>query len=116
MTLPRHRREPYIALSEEIVEMRGEPLHAIWWRGKQWAVTAYGIERLDGTYPIEADRILEKPAYPWPVHMAEKIWVDADEFTTAWIVAIVLHGHGDKADAKRIRKGFAQLSPRKDRR
>jgi hypothetical protein len=31
------------------VACRGEALREIWWRGRQWAVTSYGIECLDGT-------------------------------------------------------------------
>jgi hypothetical protein len=41
---------PRIELSSEPVKVRGEDLSEIWWRGQQWAVTAYGIECLDGAY------------------------------------------------------------------
>lgn len=65
----------------------------IWWSGRQWAVTAYGIERLDGTYPIEKTRLFENlPRYSWPEHMGGKTWADNDDFATAWLVAIALHG------------------------
>lgn len=36
------------------VENQAENLDEIWWQGRQWAVTAYGIEARDGTYHIEA--------------------------------------------------------------
>jgi hypothetical protein len=66
-------------------------LDEIWWRGSQWAVTAYGIEALDGRYPIAVDYLLSTAPY-WPQHMAEKSWVDTDDFRTAFCVALVLHG------------------------
>jgi hypothetical protein len=76
-------------------------LDEIWWRERQWAVTAYGLEvdRSDGdheipAYAIPADRLLEgvDDDYPWPLHMASKKWVDLSSFATAWIVALVMHG------------------------
>lgn len=106
-----HRSTPCIYLSNDEVRVRGEALDEIWWRGRQWAVTAYGIEKLDGTYVAEAARLLDNPEYPWPVHMAGKNWVDIDEFTTAWMIAIVLHGRGKDADPSSIREMFGQLPP-----
>ena len=76
------------------VKVSGEPLHAILWRGRQWAVTAYGIEALDGGYAIKANRLREdfgSGFHEWPAHMSEKDWVDVDDFATAWMVALVLH-------------------------
>jgi hypothetical protein len=92
-----------IAIANDPVARRGDQLDEIWWRGKQWAVTAYGIECLDGTYPIKADRLLQDmPGYSWPQHIAEKGW-DVAEFTTAWMVAILMHGRKDvRAVCKRI--------------
>jgi hypothetical protein len=49
----------------------------VWWHGRQWAVTEYGIERLDGTYVIDAKRLTENiETYGWPGHMRGKDWVD----------------------------------------
>jgi hypothetical protein len=71
---------------------RGEDLNEIWWQGRQWAVTAYGIERRDGTYGIEAGRLFEDEQYGgWPAHMAHKVWVDIEDFCTAWLLAIAMH-------------------------
>lgn len=81
-----------IAIASDPVPLRGEALGEIWWRGRQWAVTSDGIERLDGTYVIERSRLVEYPEESWPEHMAGKIWVDVPEFTTAWLVALLLHG------------------------
>ena len=117
---PRRRRGveggARVELSRELVKVRGESLDEIWWRGKQWAVTAYGIECLDGCYFIEKTRFLEglteKPhPYPWPLHMAEKNWVDVDEFTTAWMIGILLHGYGRRVVARPIRESFGMLPP-----
>jgi hypothetical protein len=84
----------------------GEPLHSIWWRGRQWAVTEYGIEALDGTYSFEAKRLTEDIA-TWgrPAHMAEKDWVDIEDFSTAWLVALALHRRVGRA----IRKALARM-------
>jgi hypothetical protein len=109
---PRQRRGIVrIELSSEPVKIRGEELHEIWWRGKQWAVTAYGVECLDGSYFFEAKRLLENLEYPWPLHMAEKNWVDIDEFATAWMIAILLHGQARKITAKAIRDTISKLPP-----
>ncbi len=109
---PRSRRGVNcVEMNRNPVKVRGEILHEVWWRGKQWAVTAYGIESLDGTYVAEACRLLEQQNYPWPLHMATKKWVDIDEFTTAWMVALLLHGHGNKIDPVAIREMFGRLRP-----
>jgi hypothetical protein len=77
------------------VACRGEALREIWWRGRQWAVTSYGIECLDGTYSFEAKRLAEglhssgPVEASWCVSMAEKGWVDVDDFATAWLVGAV---------------------------
>jgi hypothetical protein len=64
------------------VSVWGEALNPIWWRGRQWAVTDYGIECLDGTYVIEANR-LHHPGSPtnhnWPEQLCDKDWVDVDD-------------------------------------
>jgi hypothetical protein len=96
------------------VHVRGEDLREVWWRGRQWAVTAGGIERLDGTYIIEANRLDERhyanKDWPdWPQHIAEEAWADVDEFATAWMVAVLLHGKAGKLYPKAIRESFSNL-------
>jgi hypothetical protein len=92
-----------IATSRNVVAVRGEQPSQIWWRGAQWAVTTSGIERLDGTYSIKADRLLEdEPDYSWPEHMAGKGWIDVDEFVTAWLVALAMHGYDGKLTPDRV--------------
>ena len=93
------------------VQNRGDPLGAIWWRGRQWAVTSDGIEALDGCYYIAANRLLEDcPIYGWPPHMADKNWVDVPDFITAWLVAIALHGK----DARMIATVLDKATQRRD--
>ncbi len=87
-----------IETNTDAVHIRGEALSEIWWQGRQWAVTEYGIERRDGTYFLEGGRLAEiRPETQladFPLHMCEKEWVDFPDFYTAWLVALVLHGHG----------------------
>ena len=113
--IPPHQRRDVerVTIADNEVKCRGEALGEIWWRGAQWAVTSDGIECLDGTYFIAKGRLLENREYPWPLHMAGKGWVDNDEFTTAWMVGLVLHGYGygNRINAKRLRALFAMLPP-----
>ncbi len=37
-----------IAYDKTDVKLRGEPLDEVWWQGRQWAVTAHGLEARDG--------------------------------------------------------------------
>ena len=95
------------------VARRGTPLHAIWWRGRQWAVTNYGVEALDGTYAIEARRLTEGLGSIAPrVWLCEQVaceeWVDIDDLATAWLVAMTLHGIRSSA-ARTIRGAIARL-------
>ena len=91
-----------IETNTEAVVNRREPLSEIWWQGRQWAVTSYGLEARDGRYHIEGRRLTEtrnqpkspQPAPDWPLHMCMKGWVDPADFCTAWLVGLVLHGHG----------------------
>ena len=57
-------------------------------RGRQWAVTKFGIECRDGSYAIAGDRYEEdEPNYSWVQHMAGKDWVDIEDFAEAMRVA-----------------------------
>jgi len=95
------------------VKNRGEPLHRILWRGRQWAVTVYGVEALDGTYFFDRSRIADGVVskfdahHSWPVHMAEKTWVDIDDFVTCWLVAITLHGV--KVNSKHVTAALSEM-------
>jgi hypothetical protein len=68
------------------------------WRGRQWVVSAGGIRPHDGNdYEIETGRLGEETRRlgvalsDWLLHMAEKSWVDIDDFIAAWCVAIAIH-------------------------
>jgi len=82
----------------------------IWWRGSQWAVTEDGIEALDGNYFIGRERLLEEAEeWPWVRQLSEKTWVDSDEFATAYMVALVLHGYS-QVDAGALRVHFGKMA------
>jgi hypothetical protein len=109
----RHRRHNRVVTASDEVKLQGEPLHEIWWRGRQWAVTEYGVEALDGTYAIEGSRLLEDlPEYSWLEHMSGKRWVDPDDFATAWLVGLLLHGCAARAPAPAaLLQLFGKLPP-----
>jgi hypothetical protein len=79
-----------------------------WWRGRQWTVDADGIYCPEHDYFIKADRLGEtrpgRPGNPhdgwpdWPMHLAEKPWVDIDDFLAAFAVALALHGRRFKRE------------------
>jgi hypothetical protein len=49
-----------------------------------WAVTTYGVESLTTYCPIARDRLNECEAeYTWELHMADKSWVNMDDFRAA---------------------------------
>jgi hypothetical protein len=113
---PRERRgdEP-IAIDRAEVHVRGDALHPILWRGKQWAVTEFGIEALSGTYSIKAKRLAEGVEnYGWPMHMTQKSWVDVDDFCTAWLVAIALFNVRVPGGMKGVREALSRAAPSRD--
>jgi hypothetical protein len=75
--------------SSEPVRVCGDQLSwPIFWQGRQWAVTSYGVERRDGTYCVKKDRLWENDeVHSWVHHMAEKNWVDLPDFAEALRVA-----------------------------
>lgn len=81
--------EPPAYESKEDVPVLGEALaEPVIWKGHQWAVTAWGIEARDGKYPIEGKRVWEdNHGHGWIDHMAEKSWVDLDDFAEALRIA-----------------------------
>jgi hypothetical protein len=107
-----------ITMSTEPVTVRGEALHEEFWTGRQWAVTAYGIEKRDGTYVIKAGRLLEDlPDHSWIAHMTEKTWLDFDDFATAFFVALSYHGANPTADdIAAFKDHIVRNEPRIDRR
>jgi hypothetical protein len=105
---PRSRwKDRPIEMDTTPVKVRGEPLDPVWWRGRQWAVTAFGIEKLDGTYTIAADRLRENiGTWPWTSQICMKTWADTPDFMTAWLVALALHG----ADTTGVRDAIRETA------
>lgn len=68
------------------VRVTGDALsRPIFWTGLQWAVTSYGVEKLDGTYPIEAKRLWEDNGgqWTWEDQLEEKGWCLMGDFVKA---------------------------------
>lgn len=84
---------------------------------KQWAVTDFGMEAVEPlpTYEIDAERLGETtdragvPLYDWPVHMAEKTWVDIALFIEAFEVALRKHAgaYGEELDREILEASYA---------
>ncbi|MCL4068339.1 hypothetical protein M3484_17370 [Pseudomonas sp. GX19020] len=73
---------------------RTDNLSRIIWKGRQWAVTEYGIERCDGkTYAIRRHVLIPGKEYSWIQHMGGKGWVDMPDFTAALGVAFLFFSH-----------------------
>jgi hypothetical protein len=95
------------------VANRCEPLSEVWWQGRQWAVTSYGLECRDGTYFIDAPRIGKDlhsaNPYSWIAHLGDnKTWIDLEDFATAFFIACSMHRVSlSKADVDLLREHFA---------
>jgi hypothetical protein len=77
------------------VRNRGQRLSRIFWKGRQWAVTSYGLECRNGKYPISKDRLWENETdHGWVRHMSDKDWVDLPDFAEALRVARHHHHQG----------------------
>jgi hypothetical protein len=67
------------------------------WTGRQWRVDDDGLDTLDGTYPIEADRLGElrgdsnPPMADWLPQLSEKTWIDFPDFIEAFRRALTIH-------------------------
>lgn len=51
----------------------------IYWLGRSWAVTSYGLDKLDGKYYFTKERVFEN----WDQHLAEKGGMDMADFRVA---------------------------------
>lgn len=63
-----------------------EPVH---WQGRQWAVTGYGIEALDGMYHIPFSEIWNAGdgRLPWLDALCRRYGTDCDDLNAALKVA-----------------------------
>jgi hypothetical protein len=74
--------------TNHVARQGGNRLSKIYWQGRQWAATKYGVECRDGSYAIERTRLWEEEdQYGWILHMAEKDWVELEDFAEALRVA-----------------------------
>jgi hypothetical protein len=72
----------------------------VWWRGRQWCVTQYGLETRGRPYlySLSVQQIAEVRSTQdgivanTVIHLMEKNWLDVDDLFTAWLVSISLHG------------------------
>jgi hypothetical protein len=88
----------------------------IWFENHQWSVTDYGVESVRPAAPyyhFNKERLLETgnlagEMYDWPVHMAEKTWVDIEAFIEAFEKALDLHGYRAKVDQAMLTKSLAR--------
>ncbi len=93
----------------------------------QWKVTKFGVEAKLGTttphmlgrtstYEFEAKRLLERTErgkeefYDWPLHMAEKTWVDTEQFLEAYSTALKLHAgaYDGKIDDEMLQRSLEE--------
>lgn len=84
------------------IKTLGDPLYEpIHWKGRQWAVTKFGLQALDGKYSIAARRLWEEnDGWGWEDQMSEKEWVDQQDFREGLRRAREVHS---KLTAKPIR-------------
>lgn len=63
-----------------------EPVH---WKGRQWAVTGYGIEALDGMYHVPPADIWPRSdgTLPWLDALCRRYGTDREDLTAALEVA-----------------------------
>lgn len=74
-----------VSKNEVRLHFFGEKLtEPVLWVGEQWAVTAYGLECRDGTYPVEASRLWEADnGWTWEKHIGGKTWCNRGDLYRA---------------------------------
>jgi hypothetical protein len=83
-----------------------EPPSEVWFQNHQWLVTDYGVESVRPATPyyhFNKERLLETgnrggEMYGWPVHLAEKTWVDIEAFIEVFQKALDLLGYAPQVD------------------
>ncbi|MCK1494447.1 hypothetical protein IVB14_29575 [Bradyrhizobium sp. 180] len=94
-----------------------EPPSKVLFQNHQWSVTDYGVEAVKPApyYHFDKTRLLEATdhgsgtMYDWPVHMAEKTWVDIEAFIEVFVKALDLHAgsYGGTVDKGMLAKSLA---------
>ncbi|MER2265309.1 hypothetical protein [Methylobacterium oxalidis] len=69
--------------------MRHELTEPVHWQGRQWAVTGYGIEALNGMYHVAAEQIWPESngTLPWLDALCRRYGTDRDDLNAALKVA-----------------------------
>jgi hypothetical protein len=72
-----------------------EPVH---WQGRQWAVTDYGIEALDGMYHVPFSEIGDagEQGPPWLEALKGRYGTDRDDLAAALKVARTIRQPGSR--------------------
>ena len=71
--------------------------HPVYWQGRQWAVTGFGIETVDEPYHYfwEKERLgsLQNDGlcFQFPMHILEKTWLDVQDMLAAWDQVMIYH-------------------------
>jgi hypothetical protein len=93
------------------------------WGNHQWVVTSYGIEAMGHNhYNVPMERLATlREGHPgaadWPLHVAERDWVDIEAFLEAFFYALDHHrpeGHElvDRDEtarlARKMKRGFSE--------
>lgn len=69
----------------------------VYWAGRQWCVTADGLDTISGDYEIDAASLGHLTEWSGPPmaerlrHVCEKTWVDIEDFVAAFAVALQVH-------------------------
>jgi hypothetical protein len=99
---------------------RMNDLDEIVWKGRQWAVTAYGLETVGEPYHyyLTVEQLAQlndnggEQFYDPLFHLMEKNWLDVDDFVTAFLVALSVHGL--KPDPLRVRESLKVAMKRRE--
>ena len=68
--------------------MTNDLAEPVYWRGRQWAVTAYGVEALGGRYHIAWCELEDEPAHKKLLdQMRDHYWVHLDDLREALAVS-----------------------------
>lgn len=80
------------------VESSSANFDQIIWQNKDWRVTKQGLSSVDPSYHIGVDQLSDTRMLPggtiasmWPMHMAEKSWVNLETFIEAFKMALTTH-------------------------
>lgn len=93
-----------------MTQRKRNDLSPVLWEGRQWAVTTYGLETISEPYhyyltPLSLNDKRTTPrgeVFDNPLHMVEKEWLDVEDYLTAWLAALALHGQQSDQETVRL--------------